>query len=50
MDKLKQKIKKISKKFETHCPDCGGKVVYGFYDHMHKINVYQCQECGKEWV
>ena len=50
MDKLKEKLKKIRKIFEIHCPDCGGKVVYGFYDPIHKINVYYCQECGKEWV
>lgn len=50
MDKLKRKLKKIRKIFEMQCPYCGGKVVYEFYDPIHKINVYQCQECGKELV
>ena len=50
MDKLKQKIKKISKKFETHCPDCGGILKYEFYNPIHKVDVFRCQECGKEWV
>lgn len=50
MDKLKGKLKKIRKKFEMQCPDCGEIMKYEFYDPIHKINVYYCQKCGKEWV
>lgn len=50
LTKLKNKISKIRKMFEIHCPDCGGILKYEFYDHVHKVDVFRCQECGKEWV
>lgn len=49
LNKLKYKISEIRKIFEMNCPDCGGIVEYEFYDPIHKIDVYVCKECGKEW-
>ena len=49
MDKLKGKLKKIRKTFEIHCPDCGGIMKYEFYDPVHKVDVFKCQDCEKEW-
>lgn len=47
LKKIKEKIRKI---FEMNCPDCGGIMKYEFYDPVHKVDVFRCQECGKEWV
>lgn len=40
----------VSKIFEIHCPDCGGIMKYEFYDPVHKVDVFKCQDCEKEWV
>ena len=49
--KMLAKIKKkISKIFEMNCPDCGGIMKYEFYDPVHKVDVFKCQDCEKEWV
>ena len=50
LSRLKKIKEKIRKMFEIHCPDSGGIMKYEFYDPMHKVDVFRCQECGKEWV
>lgn len=50
LNKLKYKISEIRKMFEIHCPDCGGIMKYEFYDPVHKVDVFKCQDCEKEWV
>lgn len=50
LSRLKELKNKISKMFELRCPDCGGILKYEFYDTVHKVDVFRCQECGKEWV
>ena len=50
LNKLKYKISEIRKIFEIHCPDCGGIMKYEFYDPVHKVDVFKCQDCEKEWV
>lgn len=43
-------IEKIRNAFKLECPACGGRMELEFYDLLIKKNVYQCEECKKEWV
>lgn len=50
LSRLKELKNKIREMFEIYCPDCGGILKYEFYNPIHKVDVFRCQECGKEWV
>lgn len=32
------------------CPDCKGKLKIEMYDMEFDNLVYQCKNCGKEWI
>lgn len=50
LSRLKNLKNRIRKMFEIYCPECGGILKYEFYNPIHKVDVFRCQECGKEWV